>query len=377
MKKITKHFNSLKKTHRDWLILTAIFTFATIVLYSFIWFFMPGKLEVVYQNWDGPVYAVIAKTAYNPQQITNLGWSNFKEPFDYASSFPLYPLFIRIFSFIGLFRAMILVSVLSSLGCIIAFYELVKKYQFSANPLLLSTIFIFLPPRWFISSHIGSSEPLFILFIILSLNYFLGKKYFLSAMFLFFAQLTRSQGILFFAGFGFALLVPIIKNHKLDIYSKFKEFISKFIYYLLGPIALLIVFSLFYIQYGNFFAFFTAMSKWHQMANYPFEVFASYPRQIVPTFWLEDHYWTYFFDVATILLLFRKKLDSLAYIAILYFIPLTFVIHIDISRYNLPLVPLSLIAIDSKASTKLILIATLILLPALLLYSANFMLWNR
>lgn len=362
---------------KDWQILAAIFITATVIFYSYFWFFVPGRLEVVYQNWDGPVYAVISKTLYNPQQIENLSWAHFKEPFDYASSFPLYPLLIRLFSFIGIFRSMILVSLVTSLGCIIAFYELVKKYKLSVSPLLLSTIFIFLPPRWFISSHIGSSEPLFILLIILSLNYFLSKKYLWSAIFLFFAQLTRSQGILFFAGYTLALLAPIILNNKQSIYSKLLEFGKKFAYFLLGPIALVLVFLLFYLQYGNFFAFFDAINKWPVRASYPFQVFASYPHPLIPAANLENHFWIYFFNAATILLLFRKKLNSLAYISILYFIPLIFVIHIDLARYSLPLIPFSLIAIDSKQSTKLILIATLILLPALFLYSANFMIWNR
>lgn len=362
---------------KDWLTLAVIFISATVFFYSYFWFFVPGKLEIVYQNWDGPVYAVIAKTFYNPQAIRDLSLAHFKQAPDFASTFPFYSLVIRLFSFIGIFRAMIVVSLISSLASIIAFYELVKKHKLSVNPLLLSVIFIFLPPRWFITSHIGSSEPLFMLFIILSLNYFLGKNYLLSAIFLFFAQLTRSQGILFFAGFGLAIAIPLIANKKLDVTQKVKAFGAKFFYYLLGPLALMLVFALFYIQYGNFFAFFEAISKWPVKASYPFEVFASYPHPLIPTFWIEDHYWLYFFGIATIILLFRKKLNSLAYIALLYFIPLIFVIHIDLARYNLPLIPLSLIALDSKASTKLILITTLIMLPALLLYSANFMLWNR
>ena len=365
------------KLNKDWLIISSIFLLTSTVFYSYFWFFIPGKLEAIYQNWDGPIYAVIAKTLYNPKAISTLDWASFKNPADYASSFPLYAMSIRLLSFIGLTRAMVLATLVSSVACIIAFYELVKKYKLSQHPLLLSIIFIFLPPRWFISTHIGSSEPLFILFVILSLNYFLGKNYLVSAIFLFLAQLTRSQGILFFAGFACALSVALLGNKKPDIGAKVKILAANFSPYLLGPIALFLVFLLFYFQYGNFFAFFDAISKWQVRASYPFEVFASYPHQLVPTFWIEDHYWIYFFDIVTIILLFKKKLHALGYISLLYFIPLIFIIHIDLARYNLPIIPFSLIAIDSKTNTKLILLATVILLPALFLYSTSFMLWNR
>lgn len=367
----------MRRRRLDLLILTSVFIAASFFLYLYFWFFDPSKLEVVYQNWDGPVYIVIAQSFYKPEIISSIKYTYLKDPEDFASSFPLYPVLIRLLSPVGYFRAMILASVMMSLATILAFYELASRSKLVKNPLILSIIFIFLPPRWFISSHIGSSEPLFMFLVLLSLIFFLNKRYWFSGLSLGFAQLTRSQGILFFAAFSLIFLGIFLKDQDKLSLAKIKKYSARFFPFLLAPTALLLLFSYFDFQYGNFWAFFEAISKWPVMASYPFEVFASYPHQLLPTFWIENHFWIYFVDILAILVLVKKRLYWLATLSGVYFLPLPFLIHIDLARYNLPMIPFLLLAFEEKIGTKLFLIATILMIPALYAYSINFMLWNR
>lgn len=362
---------------KDWIFLSLVFCAASLTLYSYFILFGKSKLEIVYQNWDGPIYAVIAQTLYNPSAISQVPWANYLDPKSFASSFPLYSVFIRLFGFIGINRSMIFVSLIFSLGCILTFYYLVKKFKLSANPLILSTLFIFLTPRWFISSHIGSSEPLFIFFVLVSLIFFLKEKYLFSAISLALAQLTRSQGIIFFVAYFFAIFLKyLMSKRKIDKYF-FLNVLRKYYPYFLSIIVLLGLFSYFQFIYGDFWAFFDALNKWDYRSKFPFEVFLSFPSQTVPTFWLEDLYWIYFMDIVAIAMLVRKKLYPFAIMAGFYFFPLIFLKHIDLGRYNLPMLPFILIAIDSKSLNRILLIATILLLPALYFFTIEFMTWNR
>ena len=358
----------LTSPHRHWLILTLVFGLSSLILYAYFWFFSSTKLQVVYQNWDGPVYTVIAESLYNPKVIAQIPYAHFKLPEDFASSFPLYPLLIRLVSFLGYFRATIIVSLLFSLGSIIAFYEFLRQNHLSKNPLLLSLIFIFLPPRWFISSHIGSSEPLFIFLMLISLIYFFRHRYLPSGIFLGLAQLARSQGILFFIGYALIGLTQALKN---------KRFTWHYLPYLLSPLAILGFFIYLGFQYGNFWAFLTAMNKWPVYGHFPFQIFTAYPHPLVPTPNLENHFWIYFINILAVIWLIKKHRLYLATLAAVYLLPLLFVIHIDLSRYNLPLVPFILIAFDQIIATRSFIAATLALIPALYAFTIKFMLFNR
>ncbi|OGY15681.1 MAG: hypothetical protein A2784_03195 [Candidatus Chisholmbacteria bacterium RIFCSPHIGHO2_01_FULL_48_12] len=358
-----------KPYHRHWIILSLVFGLSSLLLYAYFWLFTPTRLQVIYQNWDGPLYTVIAESLYNPRIISQIPYAeNIKPPEDFASSFPLYPLAIRLLSFIGYFRATILVSLIFSWVAIIAFYELVRQNRFTRQPLLLSLIFIFLPPRWFLSSHIGASEPLFIFLILMSLIYFFRRRYLVSGIWLGLAQLARSQAILFFAGYALFALIKTIKT---------KRFIAGYLSYLLSPLALLGFFAYLKFQYGNFFAFFTAMSKWPLMGSFPFAVFSAYPHRLVPTPSLQNHFWIYLVDIWAVLLLVKNRRPFLALLTAIYTFPLLFIVHIDLPHYNLPLTPFLLIAFEPIIATKSFLAAVIALLPALYIFTVKSMFLNR
>lgn len=180
------------------LILT-IFIIASSILYGHFYLFTQYRMQLIYQNWDGPSYVVIAKSLYNKTLIPKV--NTLRLPTEYfAAHPPLYPLLIRLFSFIGFFQSMILVSLLSSALYLITFYYFIKKYTSNKNAFLLSLLSIFVTPRWFAISHTGSSEPLFLFLLTLMIILIRNKKTLIAALVAMLLQLTRIQGILIFGG---------------------------------------------------------------------------------------------------------------------------------------------------------------------------------
>ncbi len=133
---------------RDWLIISLVFLLATFILYSYYFLFHPFKLQWVYQNWDGPSYVVIAKSFYNYTRTMEVNNIPFVGPGYFAAHFPLYPVFIRLFSFIGYYRSMLFVTHLFTLFTLITFYEIIIHLKASRQPLLLTLAFVFFPKNY-------------------------------------------------------------------------------------------------------------------------------------------------------------------------------------------------------------------------------------
>ena len=373
-KRQSKHI----RIKKDWLVIIAVYILASAILYLYYWFFNPTKLTIIYQNWDGPVYTAVAQSFYNPRTIDKLGYATFLRDSNYlTTAFPLYPVFIRIFAFIGYFRSAIFVSQIAGLLTILTFYEFVKKFSLSKHPLTLSVVFIFLTPRWFISTHTGSSNPMFVLLLLLTLYFFAQRHYFKSGFFLMLAQLTRSQGLIFFAGFSLVLFWEVFSDQKDNFADKLREFTKKFWPFLMSPIALILLFFYFKLMLGDFWALFSGLKKWPFMASYPFEVFTVYPQRLIQTFWLEGHFWMYFSNFLAVLFLLKARKYWLAIPAAIYALPLIFLINMDLGHYNEPLIPFQLIAFEALFGTRIFLVALLLSLPALYLYATTFMYWSR
>ena len=109
----------------------------------------------------------------------------------------------------------------------------------------------------------------------------------------------------------------------------------------------------------------------------PFQVFNASARW-VGTGWLEDILFIYIFYLLSIFALFSiKKLRVIFYFALLFFIAIISVQHKDIARYSLPLLPFGLIAHEQFFTSKKFLLVLCILLPALYVYTWNFMIHNQ
>ncbi|MCL5785024.1 MAG: glycosyltransferase family 39 protein [Patescibacteria group bacterium] len=332
---------------------------------------------IIYRNFDGLEYVVIAKSFYNPAIISHL-----PQPLPatyFPSHFPGFPILIALFApLLGFLKSMLFVSILFTILSSFAFYFLVKDFKLTSRPLWLSVVFLVLPARWLIVHTIGSPEPVFIFFTILAIYYF--QKYLTSSRSLFlwltaafagFAQLTRPPGILLFAAL---MLYPLYKNLKGGkINQAIKDLLS---YYplLLVPLTLLAIFVIFKIQLGDFFAYFHSGDNIH-LTFPPFQVFNK-NQFWVGDIWLEDIVYIFILGFLGGFLLLKNSLISEGLFVLIYLFASTLVAHRDIARYTLPIAPFILIAFEKILVSKEFKIVLAIVALGIYLYAQNFIINN-
>lgn len=368
--------NTITTIHaRDiyWIIITFLLT--SIVLYGYYGFFSPGGMDYIYRNWDGPGYVVVAKTFYDVAHINRINPFPFLAASHYAFQFPLYPAFIRLFSFIGYNESMIFVSQLFALLFSIALYFLIKIVNPKANALIVALLSIFYTPRWFIVSHVGSTEPQMLFFITLFMIFFLQKKYLLSALAMSLAQLSKPQGIVFFAGIALYYIVHLLITRKHSIIRGIKEF-SPFV---LIPIALIGVFTLYHFKYGNFFIF-LSNEAFPTMQLPPLKVLVAKEIMNFPlgfwTGWLEFVVYNYILYFLGIALLFEKKQYFFSVVACIYFLPVLTFVQADMARFILPILPFIYLGYCDILSKKPVYITLFLSLPMVFLFTIGYINYN-
>jgi Gpi18-like mannosyltransferase len=349
-----------------YLILTAIVLISTIILWKSVGFL------TIYKQYDGPLYLVPAKTMYNPQAIEKLGLESKISNKYFAAHLPLYPFLIRAVSEVGIIfginklaylKAMVGVNLIATIGLVLFFYYLLKKFKLTNKPLLLATVLLFLP-RFLVVRTAGAPESLFILLILFSLFFFEKSQFWLAGLFGGLATMTKTPGILLFAGYGLVFIERLIKERKFNWH---------WLGITLIPLGLLGVFTIYWIQYKDFFAYFHSGDNIH--LTYPFSVF-NFQKNWVGTAWLEEIIFYYFMYGLAILNLKDSKYRSFFYFGLVYFTATLFVQHRDISRYSLPLWPLALIAFEKFFTSKKFLIILTFLLPAIFLFAWNMLNYN-
>jgi len=317
----------------------------------------------LYKNFDGPLYVIVAKTFYKflPGDLIaqNLPLSSNY----FAAHLPLYPLLIRLFAFVGYLKSMLLVNVLATVGLTLFFFFILKDLALTKKPFLLTLVFLFLP-RFLVVRSVGAPESLFMLLVLLSLYSFEKNKFWLAGLLGGLAVMTKIPGILLFPAFGLVIIEKIIKE---------KKVLWQWLGIVLIPIGLLVVFGIYYLQYGDFLAYFH--TGYNVPMPYPFSVF-NHQEKWVSTAWLEEIVLYFFLYLYAVLSLKNIKQRSFFYFALVFFIATTFVQHRDISRYSLPLWPLACIALEKLFTSKKFLIAGIILLPAIYFYAWNFLTFN-
>lgn len=325
------------------------------------------NFETVLKHWDGPLYIIPAKTLYNLDhplfQQKPLGLSDQY----FAAHLPLYPFLIRVFAFLfGYLKSMLTVTSLSSLAFFAFFYYFLKKLKLSENPLTLTIVAMFITPRFFVVRSVGSPEPIFMLFILASILYFIEKKYLLAGLLGGLAAMTKTPGL---------LLLPTYVIWFIENYRRDRKIELRWLWVLLIPTGLLSVFLLYWRQYGDFWAYFHSGDNIHLIFP-PFSVF-NFQKVWVSTAWLEEIIFLYFFYLLAMFKLYKKKtLRPAFYFIVVFFIATISVQHRDISRYSLPMLPLAAVAYEKFLTSKKFLLALLLLLPAVYLYAWNFMLYN-
>lgn len=332
--------------------------------------------EVIYRNFDGLEYIVIAKSFYIPERIAEI-----PQPLPinyYAAHFPGYSLFILLFAPIfGFLKSMLFVSLLFTIASAISFFFLVKDFNLSKNPLFLAIVFLILPARWLVVHSVGASEPVFIFFVILTIYFFMKfestNKWLnihLAGLFGLLAQLTRPPGILLFI----ALILYVLWRLK---GRTLNQVVKTFFFYhplILMPLGLLGLFYWFGVAYNDFWAYFHSGDNIH-LTFPPFQVFNK-DQFWVGDIWLEDIVYILLLGFLGGVLLLKQNLRVLGFFVLTYFVAASLITHRDISRYTLPAMPFLLIAFDKVINRLEFKIALVIISLGIYFYAQNYILWN-
>ncbi|MGI5841267.1 MAG: hypothetical protein ACOX6N_03565 [Patescibacteria group bacterium] len=327
------------------------------------------SLETIYSNYDGPNYMVISRCWYDNSCIR----SNFSLPLPleyYPAHLPGYPLLLAALSiFTTLPKAMLVATLLGSVFLSVFSYRLFALYLSSKNSYWLTVLLLFFPARLFVLRQIGAPETWFIASIVASLYYFKTKKYFWSAIFASFAQITKTPGALL------ALSFLILAVYEIFKYKNLSGVIKKYYPYLLVPLSLLLVFYFYYLKTGNFYAYFQSGDNIH-LYPFPYAVFIS-NLSWIGTIWLEEIIYILLLAFLGIKFLLKKyKFDILSIFPLIFTLAAVCVGHRDISRYISPVYPFMFLAFQRFLNKKTFRIIILLLLPAIVLYGVNFVIGN-
>lgn len=322
--------------------------------------------NTIYRNFDGLEYIIIAKSFYNPGLIAGIPQAL---PANYfASHFPGYAIAIATLApLLGYLKSMLFVSLLFTILSAWAFYFLVRDFKLTSKPLLLTFIFLILPARWVITRSIGSSEPMFIFFVLVTVYFLLRNNLWVAALFGALAQFIRPPGILLGVAIGIFALWMGSKKKSIKVFFSFYPF-------LLIPIALMSIFYLFGIQYNDFWAYFHSGDNIH-LTFPPFQVFNK-SQFWVGDIWLEDIVYIFILGFLGAVTLFQKKLYLLSFVVFTYLFASILIAHRDISRYILPITPFIIIAFEKVLVSKEFKIVLVIVALAIYLYSQNYIIEN-
>ena len=327
-------------------------------------------MQAVWRNFDGPFYVIVSKTWYVKEAVRQM----FSVPLPleyYPAHLPFYPATIGLLDFIfNGPNAMLISTLIGSILAFLMFYKFLSEFKLTRNPFWLTTVLMFLPARMLIARSIGAPETWFIFFVLASLYLYKKGRYFGSAAFGALAQLTKSPAIILFGAYGLDILFHYFRNK-----SDWKKLLRRWPL-LLIPATVILLFSFYEMQTGDFLAYFHSGDNFHLFFP-PFSIFSPVGRFWTGDFWLEEVIWLWLIYGLTVTRLWKKKLYTEALFSGVFFFSTLFVAHRDIARYSLPLAPFAVIAwkeVLSKKEFRWILI--LLILP-IFLYTWNFILNNQ
>jgi len=319
---------------------------------------------LVYRNYDGLLYVIAAKSWYKQAIIDSLHidvplTSNY-----YAAHLPLYPTVIAFFALVmGYVKSMMFTTVFFTVLLGWFFYYFVKKLSLSERPLLLTFVFLMLP-RFLVVRSVGSPESLFMLLVLVSIFFFEKKNYLAAGIVGGLATMTKLPGILLFPAFG---LIEVLKT---IVAEKFEK---RSLWLFMIPAGLGAVCLIYLRQIGDFYAYWN--TGYVVPMPYPYSVFNAGARW-VGTHWLEEAVLYFALYALTLVYAYKHRVKSLFYFSLVFFIGLSLVQHRDISRYALPLWPITCIIFERFLTSKKTLLSFLVIIPAIYLYAWTFIQGN-
>lgn len=328
--------------------------------------FSVSSLETVFANYDGPNYIIVSKCWYQRDCILK----NFSLPQPaeyYPAHFPGYPLLIKYFSlFTTSTKAMIFATLIGSVFLTLATFESLKLFLSAKTSFYLSLVSLFLPARLLVLRIVGAPETWFIALTLTSIIYFKNKKLLPAAIFAALAQAFKSPGIILFLAYGVLFFLDLVRNRKVNF---------NYFYFLLIPLTVLAIFYFYYLQTGDFLAYFHSGDNFH-LYPLPYQIFIS-NHFWINTIWLEDIIFILILAFIGVQLLFKNYAWDIVFIyPFLFALVSIFVAHRDLSRYLSPLFPYLFLAFSSHLDSKIFRTAFYLIIPAVILYASNFIIGN-
>lgn len=356
--------------------LALITALVSIVFWFGFYFNIPGKigfpnttLETIFANYDGPNYMVISKCGY----VKNCIATNFSlpQPLEYyPAHFPGYPLLIKYFSlYTTTPKAMLLTTLIGSVFLSLAMFIFFSRYLNFKTAYYLSILSIFFPGRMLVLRLVGAPETWFMALTLLSIILFQKKNYISAAVIASLSLILKSPGVLLFAAYLCMALFDWTKTHDL------KNIVNKYLCFLVGPLVLLAIFYFYYLETGDFFAYFHSGDNFH-LNLFPYMVFIS-NHTWINTIWLEDVLYIFIISYVALSRIFKKfKFNIIFVYPFLFTLASVFVAHRDISRYLAPAYPFFILGLARFLVKKNIRLIFWLVLPAVILYAVNFMIGN-
>ncbi|MFL0805376.1 MAG: hypothetical protein K6L81_16815 [Agarilytica sp.] len=316
--------------NRQYLIIVVIAISSTLLVYAP--FILHDNIDILFRYWDGPNYAYLAKSLYSVP--TDHPLNAYTTPEYFAAHLPVYPLSIRLFSFMGYFNAMLFTSALYATLATIVLYQLLLETRVVENPLWSAIISLFIPARYLIYHSIGATEAPFLFFTLSSLLAYVRGHYVLAFILGGISGITRITGILI-GGAYFMTLVFERKWKTIPLLS-------------IIALPLFLTFVFYHFHYGDFFAYFgTNYSDSNKLISLiPFDIFRTYS-SLGETHSAEFYLILYaIYGVGTALLWNINRL-------FFWFCSITltfsiFIYHQDVSRYMIPMAPLAIVVAYDK-----------------------------
>lgn len=292
------------------------------------------NLVSLHDHWDSPWYLDIASHGYSYQGQGKLSNIVF---------FPLYPLLMKIVSFLtwNYVAAGWIVSSLFLLLALYYFYKLLERFHQNTDPYLPILFLLIFPTAFFLNAVYTES-----LFLFLSLGCFyhlLDRKYLWAGVFGMLAALTRLTGVLLF--------IPIVWEYLEYRNHNFKSLLNRdFLPLLLVPTGLFGFFLFHQLRFGKFWLFFIVESWWGRSFQINWDHFQLFSNPSVVNLSL-DLLFVAFTIVVTFLVFKRVRVSYGLYMLATILIALSSGTLMSIGRYILVLFPVYILAASIKNQT--------------------------
>lgn len=282
----------------------------------------------LHARWDSFWYLDIAQNGYvfkGTEKLSNIVF------------FPLYPLLIRVTSFLfggNLIFAGWILSTIFLLLALIFFSKLVQEFHCEISPQLPLLFLLIFPTAFFLNTIY--TEALFLFLSIASFYYAFRKNFASAGIFGLFASLTRITGVLLFI----PLLWEYFRSHKSHLN---KNFLSIF----LVPLGTLGFFLFHFFKFGDFFLFLKVESWWGRAFNLNKDHFLLPTHPATVNLFI-DVLFVIFAVVATYFVFKKLRISYGLYMAATLLIALSTGTFMSIGRYILVLFPIYILVASAK-----------------------------